>query len=141
MPVTFWLYATFLASIAIFALITIIRSPHHTDREFAFFFLVLWVVVGSMSIIRTYEYFVEKNAARETTKLTRQSQEIAAVQEYEANQKISGDRAWWIGLSAEKLASECQVIAEKIGKDWRALVDLLSGKNAMVIFLPQPSTP
>ncbi|MFA6593923.1 MAG: hypothetical protein WCT16_01570 [Candidatus Buchananbacteria bacterium] len=66
-----------------------------------------------------------------------QDQEIAAVQEYETEGKIRGDRAWWISLPAQQLEKKCQAIAEKIGKSWQEIVKLLSSKNAIIIFDPQ----
>ncbi|MFA6228038.1 MAG: hypothetical protein WC668_02525 [Patescibacteria group bacterium] len=68
----------------------------------------------------------------------RQAQEIAAVQEYETEGKIRSDRAWWISLPAQQLEEKCRLIAGKIGKSWQEIVRLLSSKNAIILFDPQP---
>ena len=73
-----------------------------------------------------------------TERQSRQAQEIAAVQEYETEGKIRSDRAWWISLPAQQLEKECRLIAGKIGKSWQEIVRLLSSKNAIILFDPQP---
>ncbi|MFA5125227.1 MAG: hypothetical protein WC473_05415 [Patescibacteria group bacterium] len=67
-----------------------------------------------------------------------QTQEIAAVQEYETEGKIRGDRAWWVSLPTQQLEKKCRLIADKIGKSWEEIVKLLSSKNAIILFDPQP---
>lgn len=99
---------------------------------------ILMLLVGTFIMTKTFEAEV-KLQAKQTQEV--QTQEIAAVKEYETKGQIGADRAWWINLPAEKLEEKCRAIASKVGQTWQELVNLLSGNNATVMFNHQPLTP
>lgn len=116
-------------------------STVHQFLTYLFFLLacITWLVFNITANYTRAKY--EHEAANQSQVSQPESEstqaiEIAAVDEYETNKQIAGDRAWWINLSTEKLKEKCQAIAIKMDRDWQSLVDLLSGKNATLIISP-----
>jgi len=127
------------------SLLTNVSTKTNTlGRFYLMFFALLMVGAGMFLIVSGIMAISLSNLQAQQKQLEIESireYEAASVKEFEVEKKISADKAWWLKLSSEDLQKECQALALKIGKDWQSLIDLLSGKNATVIFTPQPILP